>query len=175
MCALYTLAYPTLSEADTYFIQQFRAEHDTRHNVVDPHFTMVFGCNAVAEAEYLQHIAAVAQNHFAINFSCRYAMLGADDQNKTAYVYLVPDEGYSQLSLLHDSLYTGVLSSHLRLDIPFVPHITIGTLADRLAAKQLCDVLNERGLCIQGSVSALTVGALENGKVNNLASLKLRI
>jgi 2'-5' RNA ligase len=172
---LYTLAYPMFSEADMSFIEHFRQEHDARHrDVVAPHVTLAFGCNAVAEVEYLPHVEAVAQGNLSINFSCRYAMLGADDQDQIAYVFLVPDEGYSKLSLLHDRLYTGTLSPHLRLDVPFIPHITIGSLADRPAAKQLCDELNERGVGMIGSVNALTVAALENGKVRNLASFQLR-
>lgn len=173
MRTLYTLAYPTLSDAEADLIARFRAEHDARHTVVAPHFTMVFGCGAIAEAQYLQHVAAVARSSAPVNFCCRYAMLGTDDHGETACVYLVPDEGYSQLSLLHDRLYAGIMSPHLRLDIPFVPHITIGTLAERQVAKQLCDALNERGLHIQGAVSELAVGELMNGKVRNLASFKL--
>lgn len=175
MRTLYTLAYPSLNEVDMSFIERFRHEHDVRYrDVVAPHFTMVFGCSALGEFEYRQHVEAVAKADAALRFSCRYAMLGSDDQDKTAYVFLVPDEGYSGFSLLHDRLYTGVLSSHLRLDIPFIPHVTIGTLEDRRVAKQLCDNLNQRGIGIHGSVGALTVGALENGKIKNLASFQLR-
>jgi 2'-5' RNA ligase len=175
MGTLYTLAYPTLSEADMRFIEHFHRQHDVRYrDVVAPHFTMVFGCSAVAAVEYSKHVAAVARATPRISFSCRYAMVGADDQDETAYVFLVPDEGYSQLSLLHDRLYTGVLAPHLRFDIPFMPHITIGTLGERKTAKQLCDALNEQGIAVHGSVDALTVGALENGKVKNVASFELR-
>ncbi len=175
MRTLYTLAYPTLPEADLGFLQRFRREHDVPYrDVVAPHFTLVFGCSEVAEAEYSKHVAAVAEAASSVRFSCRYAMLGADHQDDTAYVFLVPDEGYSQLSLLHDRLYTGALAAYLRLDVPFIPHITIGTLAERREAKRLCVALNERGIGIHGSVEALTVGALENGKVKNLASFRLR-
>src|SRR5262245_22726723 len=59
------------------------------------------------------------------------------DSDVTADVFLVPDEGNSALSLLHDQLYTGPLVSHLRLDLQYVPHITIGTLSDREKAKRL--------------------------------------
>ena len=152
MRTLYTLAYPSLSEADMNFIERFRHEHDARYrDVVASHFTMVFGCNAVGEVEYRQHVAAVAKANVTLDFSCRYAMLGSDDQDQTAYVFLVPDEGYSGFSLLHDRLYTGVLSPHLRLDIPFVPHITIGTLEDRRVAKQLCDDLDRKSTRLNSS------------------------
>ena len=175
MDKLYTLAYPTLGKSDAAFIERFRREHDLPYrDVVAPHFTMVFACSALPEAEYLQHVEAVAKASSAIDFSCRYAMLGSDDEDETAYVFLVPDEGYSGLSLLHDRLYTGPLSQYLWLDLPYIPHITIGTLTERHAAKQLCDDLNRSGLAIQGSVSSLAVGALANGKINNLASFKLR-
>ena len=126
MRTLYTLGYPSLNDDDMSFIVRFRHEHDVRYrDVVAPHFTMAFGCNTVCELEYCQHVGAVAKANAPLHFSCRYAMLGSDDQDQTAYVFLVPDEGYSGFSLLHDRLYTGVLSSHLRLDIPFIPHITI--------------------------------------------------
>jgi hypothetical protein len=101
-------------------------------------------------------------------------MIGADDLEATAYVFLVPDEGYSQLSLLHDRLYTGVLAPHLRLDLPFIPHITIGTLSDRHLAKKLCDALNAQRLSIVGSVDALTVGEFANGKVLSVQSFPLQ-
>jgi 2'-5' RNA ligase len=175
MRTLYTLAYPLLPEADVTFMERFRREHDVPYcDVAAPHFTLIFGCSAVEEAKYLQHVQDVAKVSAAIRFSCRYAMLGTDDQDQTAYVFLVPDDGYSGISLLHDRLYIGVLAPYLRLDIPFIPHITIGTLADRHTAKQLCDGLNKRGLELHGCVNALTVGALENRKLNNLASFHLR-
>ena len=175
LSVLYTLAFPSLSASDSAFVESFRAEHQTEQSqVVAAHFTMVFGCATVPRDEYLQHVQAVAGANSVVRFACRYAMLGADDEDDTAYVFLVPNTGFAELSLLHDRLYTGVLSSHLRLDLPFIPHITIGRLVERRAAKSLCDALNSRGVNIEGSVEALTVGLRENGKIQNLARFGLR-
>jgi hypothetical protein len=69
---------------------------------------MVFGCKGLAVSQYTEHVAALGRASSPISFSCRYAMLGADDEDDTAYVFLVPDEGYSAISMLHDQLYTGV-------------------------------------------------------------------
>ena len=172
---LYTLAFPSLSASDTAFIESFRAKHQAKQSkVVAAHFTMVFGCETVPQAEYLQHVESVTQASNSIKFACRYAMLGADDEDDSAYVFLVPNEGFAELSLLHDRLYSGVLSAHLRLDIPFVPHITIGRLAERHVAKSLCDALNSRGVNIEGSIGALTVGVRENEKIRSLASFELQ-
>lgn len=172
---LYTLAFPSLSASDAAFVESFRAEHQSEQsNVVAAHFTMVFGCATVPRDEYVQHVQSVAEASSSVRFACRYAMLGADDEDDTAYVFLVPNAGFAELSLLHDRLYTGVLSSHLRLDLPFIPHITIGRLAERRAAKALCDALNSRGVNIEGSVGALVVGARENGRIQSLARFELR-
>lgn len=170
MPTLYTVSYPEVAPEALSFMERFRHEHDLRYrDVVAAHFTMVFGCKSIELPDYTKHVAAVARQSEPIRFSCRYAMLGADDFDDSAYVFLVPDEGYSGISLLHDRLYTGLLQPFLRLDVPFIPHITIGTLKDRSAAKALCDELNRGGVCIEGSLRALTIGALEDGKLNNLS------
>lgn len=170
---LCTLAYPVLSREDAQRIESFRREHDPHCDVVDAHFTMVFGCSAVPEEAYVAHIEALSGSSQPVRFTCRYAMLGADDEARRAYVFLVPDEGYSGLSRLHDALYGGPLAECLRLDIPFVPHITIGASDDRAAAKRLCDDLNRRGLFIDGVINALTVATLEEGRVRRLKSFDL--
>ncbi len=174
MRTLYTISYPEISTEASAFIEAFRREHDLPYrDVVAPHFTMVFACAAMEEADYTHHVEAISGASIAISFSCRYAMLGADDSDKTAYVFLVPDEGYAAISMLHDRLYAGLLAPFLRLDLPYIPHITIGTMPDRRAAKALCDELNSRTLRIDGQLRELTVGALEDGKLHNLSSHRL--
>ncbi|HEV3239333.1 MAG TPA: 2'-5' RNA ligase family protein [Casimicrobiaceae bacterium] len=171
MPTLYTVSYPDVSPQASAFMQAFRQEHDLPYrDVVDAHFTMVFGSKTIDLPQYTQHVATIAAKSRPVSFSCRYAMLGKDDFDDSAYVFLVPDEGYSAISLLHDGLYTGPLMPLLRLDIPFIPHITIGTLKDRAAAKALCDELNREGLRVEGTLRALTIGALEDGKLKSLSS-----
>lgn len=57
------------------------------------------------------------------------------------FVLLVQDEGFSEVVRLHDKLYTVILALELRLDIPFYPHIGIGSSTDVLACKRLADDL----------------------------------
>ena len=171
---LYTLAYPTLASADRAFIDRIRDEHDLPYrDVVKPHFTMVFSCSDLNEQDYRSHVREISRVAAPIAFHCRYAMLGADDEAPLAYVFLVPDEGFGALSLLHDRLYTGLLASKLRLDLEFIPHITIATLEDRAFAKSLCNRLNTNGLSIAGSVESLTVAALEANRIQDAATFAL--
>jgi 2'-5' RNA ligase len=171
----YTVAYPDLSKGDAEFIRGFRDAHDVPYrDVIGAHFTLVFGCGEIEESEYLRHIEAVAAQFAPVAFCCRYAMLGADAEDGTAYVFLVPDEGNAAISRLHDELYRGPLAPYLRLDVPFTPHITIGTMEDRTQAKQLCDELNASGLEVVGQLKAVTLGKIEGGVFQDIAAFELK-
>jgi 2'-5' RNA ligase len=58
--------------------------------------------------------------------------------------------------------------------LPYVPHITIGSMQDRHRAKSLCDELNGEGIDIHGRVEAVTVVALESNTVLELGTFPLR-
>ena len=172
---LSTLGYPTLSIADRAVLDALRSKHDRRKAaVVQPHFTMVFGLTDQDETKYMKHVEAVADKENAIRFHCLYAMPGIGHSDDGAYVFLVPDEGNSAISLLHDRLYTGILACSLRLDLPYIPHITVGTSSGSREAKLLCDEINAKGLSISGKIEALTVAALDGSEVRDLSSFALR-
>ena len=173
MNRLFTVAYPSLDAVDSAFIDAFRRQHDPKVDVIAAHFTLVFGCAEVEHAEYLRHVEIAARESRTIRFCCRYAMLGADDEDDTAYVFLVPDEGFAQISLLHDRLYAGPLASRLRLDLPYIPHVTVGALGSRGEAKALCDELNHHGVEIHGAIDAVSVGSLDKNGFQNHATYNL--
>ena len=173
MKTLYTLAFPTLAAEDAQWIEAFRQRHDPHCDVVAAHFTMVFATSRVAEHTYTKHVEAIARTWKPIPFVCRYAMLGTDAGASRAYTYLVPDEGYSDLSRLHDALYRGCLAESLRLDIPYVPHITLGSCDSGVQAKRQCDELNEQGVLVKGVVHALRVAAVEQNRLSTLNTIKL--
>ena len=171
---LYTVAYPECSAQDLLAVDAWRAAHDPAgHALIRPHFTLVFACSAVDEPTYLAHVAAVAARTAPIAFHCRYAMLGADAHSPRAHAYLVPDEGYAALSLLHDALYTGPLADQLRLDLPYTPHITVGTFESAPQARQWCIERNRVGLSLPGRVGALWVGQVKDGRFDHLGRFEL--
>jgi 2'-5' RNA ligase len=171
---IYTIAYPSLTVSDKTFIDGFRRRHDARNcEVVAAHFTIVFGCTEVETQAYVRHVKEMAALAEPVSFRCRYAMVGVNSDDASAHVFLVPDEGFSGISRLHDRLYTGVLADHLKLGVPYIPHITIATVIAREEAKRLCEELNENRLSIVGKLDSLTVGKLDNNRIVNLASFGL--
>ena len=171
---LYTVAYPECSAQDLLAVDAWRAAHDPAgHALIRPHFTLVFACSAVDEPTYLAHVAAVAARTAPIAFHCRYAMLGADAHSPRAHAYLVPDEGYAALSLLHDALYTGRLADALRLDLPYTPHITVGTFESAPQARAWCAARNQAGVSVPGQVAALWVGEVVDGRFEHRGQFEL--
>ena len=169
----YTVAYLCIPEVQMQWIQDFRQKHDSHFAVVEPHFTLVFGVRDVEESVYLEHIASVARSAKPIRVRCTYAMLGADDIDDTAYVFLVLNEGNAEVSLLHDQLYRGLLQPYHRLEFPYIPHVTIASTKDFKVAKQLCDDLNREGVYVEGSLVSLSAGVLKDGKLQTLRSFPL--
>lgn len=160
----YTVAFLDITPNDMRWLQFFREKHDSFYATVDPHFTLVFGIRGLSQDEYLRHIEDVARSATQIRFVCRYATLGADDMDDKAYVFLVPDEGNAAISRLHDRLYGGPFKPFLRLEVPYIPHISIGSMKDFGRARALCEELNEHQVHIEGGISALTPGVLRDGR-----------
>ena len=172
--SLLALCYPELSAEDRRFVDEFRERYDLAYrDVVRPHFTMVFQVQDLAEPPFSEHVARIAKRSAAIRFACRYAMVHNHPRSDDYQVFLVPDEGFSELALLHDALYTGVLASKLRLELPYVPHIGIATLEDPARCKELADELNGRGLNIGGMIEELSVVEYDGRVVTDLRHFPL--
>ena len=172
--SLLALCYPKLGADDQRFIDGFRDHHDHAYrDVVRAHFTMVFQVRDLAEPVFTEHVALIAGRSAPIRFVCRYAMVHNDVSSDDYYVFLVPDEGFSELSLLHDALYTDVLAPKLRLDFPYVPHIGIATLKDPHRCKELADELNGRGLRVDGSIEEISVVEYNGKNVTDLQHFRL--
>jgi 2'-5' RNA ligase len=169
----YTVAFLDIAADDLRWIQRFREQHDPFYATLDPHFTLVFGIRELPEDLYLTHVAQVARLARPIDFTCRYAMVKADDPDDSVYIFLVPDEGNAQISRLHDHLYGGPFAPYLRLGSAYIPHITIASMKDIGHAQALCEKLNERPLCIAGHISTLTPGALRDGRFHPFRSYTL--
>lgn len=172
MRKLYTVAFPSLTAASARFLAEIRAQHDRQATVLGPHFTLLFGCDAVDETTYIEHVRAVAAATAAFHVHCEGTLPDSDETS--GYVYLVPDRGRTAVEALHDALYTGPMAPHLRKDRAYIAHITIGHCANAAEAEALSDELNADGIDIAGGIDALVVGCVEHGRFVELARFALR-
>jgi len=171
--ALLVVAYPQLSAADYAWIQAIRQQYDAHYSLIEPHFTLVFPLNTIDHAAGVAHIAASTRQIGSIRFSIRCAMIVKDAFSPLTHLFLVPDEGYSALVKLHDALYADLLADHLRLDVAFIPHMTIGAHVDPWVCKASADQINRQNICIRGFIRAVDLISHENDTVTTIQRIAL--
>jgi hypothetical protein len=168
------LAYPSINKKDYNWIQNFREKYDIRfYGIVEPHFTIVFPINNVGESIFIKHVKKHSKDVKTINFSIKCSIIVKDSFSDYTDIFLTPDEGNSAIIKLHDRLYTGAISSELRLDIPFIVHIAIGASKNGLECKKLSDKINEKNLCIKGVVDSLDVIWYDYPEVRTIEKIQL--
>ena len=173
--SLVVVSYPRVSREDFDRMQSIRAEHDELYyGVAEPHFTFVFPVFGLERDLFLEHVRERTRGVERIPFVCRCATVVKDATNEYTHVFLVPDEGHGAMVKLHDRLYEGPLSSHLRLDIPFIPHIAVANATDPKTCKALADALNREGVEIGGFVDALDAASYEYDRVTTIQRVTLR-
>jgi 2'-5' RNA ligase len=171
--SLLVLGYPTLNPVDYRRIQAIRAEHDPQFGMVQPHFTLVFPLDGMREEALTLHVRRAAEHLPPIDLRLTCALAWPEQDRPLTYVFLAPDAGFGRLVTLYDRLYSGPLAMYLRLDLSFVPHITVAACADGAAAFGLARDLNEEGIAMPGKLDRLTVVRLADGAVKQRAEIAL--
>lgn len=154
---LHVAAYPRLATADFERIQSFRRDHNSLYRIIDPHFTIVFSVADMTLADFAAEIKRQAYGVEAIRFCLRCAVINKDSFSDNYDAFLVPDEGFAGIVKLHDRLYARALSPHHRLDISYIPHISIANNTDPLAIKKIVDEWNEKDFAIEGTIDWLDI------------------
>jgi len=165
---------PEFSRPDAERIQAARGLHDPHGKLLGPHVTLVLPTLAATDRRILDHASAIVAEQRAFRAAFRCAVLMKDVERPLTHVYLLPDDGLSWFVRLRDRLYTGPLERALRLDVPYIPHILLGSFERAEAAKTLADGFNKQPFTYSGMVTTIAIGRLEEGKVARLASLRLR-
>lgn len=102
--------------------QLFRHKYEPYSELLPEHIPFIFPVPEVVGRETLEkHIDKVvsAWKPFDVHF-CTLK------KTWDHWLYLGAKEGYDSVVALHDKLYEGMLSSHLRKDLPYTPHIGLG-------------------------------------------------
>jgi 2'-5' RNA ligase len=114
-------------ETDTSQIETISKKYDPNFGLVGPHATLVFPfpSEQIDEANLIVNLNTVA------SVTKKFKVLFTDTElSWDQWLFLTPTIGRSEIELLHDKLYElDGIRPHLRADIPFVPHITLGLFA----------------------------------------------
>jgi hypothetical protein len=171
--AVLVVAYPTLSQADYTWIQALRTQHDSHHPLIAPHFTVIFPTDRLDPMVMLDHVVTRTRTITHFSFILRCATTVKDSFSTKTHLFLVPDEGYSALVKLHDALYTHMLASELSLDVPYIPHITVGDDVDPNVLRPVATAINAQNICIGGQITALDIVVYANSSVQTTERVQL--
>jgi 2'-5' RNA ligase len=151
------VAYPRLDEADERWVQAIREQYDPNATIIAPHFTLVFPTQVEDAQGLLRDLCRQAASFAPFSFVIRCALPIKDLLSPSIHIFLVPDEGLSALVRLHDALYASSFAPSLRLDIPFIPHITVGAIGEPAVAKAIADAVNLQDRVVEGVIDQLSL------------------
>ncbi len=110
-------------------IERLRQAHDPLAGVIPAHITLVFPFESELTVDALEsHMRAATKGIRRFPMELR-EVTGQEGE----YLFLNVKRGNDALVALHDRLYTGPLAEHLSPAHTFVPHMTVGRLADAAA------------------------------------------
>jgi len=168
------IAYPQISDNDYDWIQTIRKISDPMYfNIVRPHITLVFGTEKLSVEELSVHTRNKLISFRPITILLDSAKVVEDDSKKLFHTFLVPSEGYKEIIDLHDEFYTGKLENELRLDIPFIPHIGIGTSTNKTEMNELADDINAKDITIKGKLEKVSIVQYDGSKVMDCEEISL--
>jgi 2'-5' RNA ligase len=169
------VAYPELEKTDFEWVQSIRRKHDElSYRAIAPHFTLFFPCGDVGADEIMKNIEKNVSDFQAFNFVIRSALLMPPvDGGKYSYTFLVPDEGMSGLVQLHRRIYSSGLERTRRFDLPFVPHLTVGSSKNLMQCKKLVDEINESRPQIAGKIGELQLVIEDGDKISTVEMISL--
>ncbi len=117
------LYYPRFDKKTQASIEAFRRKYDPYVGSLKPHIPFLFPvqCSEVEESKLVKHIRAVLKNWKPFPIQMKGFAKSWD-----YWLFLLLKKGNGNAIALHDDLYTGILSPHLRRDIEYIPHIGMG-------------------------------------------------
>ncbi len=154
-------------------IQVCRREHNSLYGIIGAHLTLVFSVPDMAYEVFAAEVRRQAAGVSAIDFCMRAATVNRDAIGGQYDAFLVPDEGNSAIIRLHDRLYSHVLAPHHRLDIPYVPHISIASSPDAQYVKRIVDEWNAQAFAIHGRIRHLDIINYENRVITTVERVEL--
>lgn len=170
--AYLAIAYPDLHESDYSWIQTIRQQHDRQFDLVKPHVTLVFGANKLSQNEFTNHVQNSLATCKSFPIILDSAKVVADSSKGLFHTFLIPSEGFEKVCELHDLLYQGPLESELRVDIPFIPHLTVGS-GSEVEMTALAEQINRRNTSIKGNLDKVQIIEFDGTAVKYIAESSL--
>lgn len=154
-------------------IQSIRKKNDRKYfDVVEPHVTLVFGTEKLSADELAEFVRKKLSSYGAFSLKFDSYKIVEDDSKDFYHAFLIPSNGFNEINKIHDLLYTDELKSELRHDIPFIPHLGIGS-GTEVEMGALVKELYSSQLVINGVAEEITIVQYNGKRVSDHSTVKL--
>ena len=107
-------------------IQEIRDKYDRLATLVEPHITLAFPFkDDISNEELILKLSKLLQSYDP--FKVSFKEISISDDN---YIFLNCIEGADIIFELHDEIYEKILPNHLKKELKYIPHITLGQAED---------------------------------------------
>lgn len=145
-------------------IQNLREQYDPLYKLIPPHITLVFPFESnIKSKDLYRHIElAVGKiRPFSIHLQ---GITGTQD----FYLFLNVKKGNDSIIELHDQLYTGILSGYRNREYSYLPHLTVGKLANRNDFQRALDQTLHFTESFETTVDKITVETIDDHSISHV-------
>lgn len=155
--AFFAVGIPQFAKDDVARIEAHRLSHDPQAKARIPlHFSLVYGIECAREF-FVREVEKQAENIAPIAFELRVATLRLDARSGEYLEHLVPEKGFAALVKLHDQLYSDAFTPHQRLDLGYIPEMTIGRCQRPVQGKVRIAQWNATDFVIPGRLDRIDI------------------
>jgi 2'-5' RNA ligase len=170
------VAIPTMNNKDWDFLQSLRKKYDTKgYAFIEPHFTLLTNNNQFSKQILNKHLHDNFIQQKKIHFALRTAIFMPPLFEHTSwYVFLIPDQGFSELSALHHHICKTGLQLAFYKKFPFIPHITIGSFQQQEDCLQLVETINKNSFALSGCIEKISLIETSNNSAEIFKQILLQ-
>ena len=137
-------------------MESVRSANDPQARLINAHFTLMFPLTCDADT-LVAHVKQLVASFTSFPVTLARVIAQRDVVSGGSHVFLVPSEGSDQLRRIHDRLYATTFRAHLREDVSYLPHVTVGASATFEKCASLAEELNQGLIDVRARIDAIDV------------------
>lgn len=169
---LQVVALPQWAPGDGFRLQTWRVKHQPHGFHIPAFLGLVHHPHELSDEDFIAHVREVAARMRPFPLTLSYALPVMWD-GQQAHVFLMPEQGASDLWRLHRALFSGTLAPWMPDAGFFLPHLLLASYSMPQMALTVADQWNSREAPLHAQVLTLAVLRKEASRLEWLAEAAL--
>lgn len=148
-------------------IEAIRKKYIPDYKKLKPHITIVYPFKVKSQNELCGHIKT------SINKTkpFRLSLCGLKKSAKGYYLYLLVNEGKTELIKLYKNLNSSLLKDFQNKDMPkYIPHLSLGVFKTKNEINKAIQEIQKQNICFEAKVGSIHLLTIDNS--HSLKSIK---